>query len=55
VFVAHALSGSSRVFEGWGGILGDELFDPDEWRIVAERSRPWVFLAEPEALASLLT
>jgi homoserine O-acetyltransferase len=35
VFVAHALSGSSRVLEWWGGFLGDGgLFDPAQWCIV---------------------
>ena len=35
VFVAHALTGSSRVFEWWDGILGSgALFDPADWCIV---------------------
>lgn len=35
VFVAHALSGSSRVLEWWNGFLGDGgLFDPARWCIV---------------------
>jgi homoserine O-acetyltransferase len=35
VFVAHALSGSSRVLEWWEGFLGDGgLFDPAQWCIV---------------------
>ena len=35
VFVAHALSGSSRVLEWWDGFLGDgALFDPARWCIV---------------------
>ena len=35
VFVAHALSGSSRVLEWWGGFLGEgALFDPAQWCIV---------------------
>jgi homoserine O-acetyltransferase len=35
VFVAHALSGSSRVLEWWNGLVGkDGLFDLDRWCIV---------------------
>ncbi|HEY0382694.1 MAG TPA: homoserine O-acetyltransferase [Candidatus Elarobacter sp.] len=35
VFVAHALSGSSRVLDWWSGFLGDgALFDPAAWCIV---------------------
>ena len=35
VFVAHALSGSSRVLEWWSGFLGSgALFDPVSWCIV---------------------
>ncbi|GAC1577182.1 MAG: homoserine O-acetyltransferase [Candidatus Elarobacter sp.] len=35
VFVAHALTGSSRVLEWWSGILGTgTLFDPARWCIV---------------------
>jgi len=35
VFVAHALSGSSRVLEWWDGLVGaDALFDPARWCIV---------------------
>src|SRR5581483_8264869 len=36
VYVAHALSGSSRVLEWWDGIVGaDALFDPSRWCIVS--------------------
>jgi homoserine O-acetyltransferase len=35
VLAAHALTGSSRVAEWWGGIIGpDALFDPARWCIV---------------------
>ncbi|HTW83318.1 MAG TPA: homoserine O-acetyltransferase [Candidatus Sulfotelmatobacter sp.] len=35
VLVPHALTGSSRVFEWWDGIVGTAaLFDPDRWCIV---------------------
>jgi homoserine O-acetyltransferase len=36
VYVAHALSGSSRVVEWWDGLMGAEaLFDPARWCIVS--------------------
>ena len=35
VLAPHALTGSSRVFEWWDGIVGPEaLFDPERWCIV---------------------
>ncbi len=35
VFVAHALTGSSRVAEWWPGIIGeDKLFDPQRSRVI---------------------
>ena len=36
VYVAHALSGSSRVAEWWDGLIGETgLFDPARWCIVS--------------------
>jgi homoserine O-acetyltransferase len=36
VYVAHALSGSSRVLDWWDGLVGaDALFDPARWCIVS--------------------
>jgi homoserine O-acetyltransferase/O-succinyltransferase len=35
VFAPHALTGSSRVAEWWGGLIGpDSLFDPARWCVV---------------------
>ena len=35
VFAPHALTGSSRIAEWWGGLIGaDSLFDPARWCII---------------------